>query len=57
MNMTNFEGLFVHCKDTNLKAIHNKVFTKEGKTTRLFVHCKDTNLKAIHNLQPLYPCT
>ena len=41
--------LFVHCKDTNLKAIHNGnaggfVFIL------LFVHCKDTNLKAIHNI-------
>ena len=40
--------LFVHCKDTNLKAIHN---LRRGEITRflLFVHCKDTNLKAIHN--------
>ena len=40
--------LFVHCKDTNLKAIHN-VWTKNVNTYVLFVHCKDTNLKAIHN--------
>ena len=40
--------LFVHCKDTNLKAIHN-VMGAEIDVKKLFVHCKDTNLKAIHN--------
>ena len=40
--------LFVHCKDTNLKAIHNTV-DLEFLRRMLFVHCKDTNLKAIHN--------
>ena len=41
--------LFVHCKDTNLKAIHNYIFLIRCQKG-LFVHCKDTNLKAIHNL-------
>ena len=40
--------LFVHCKDTNLKAIHNSVRIQNVQKL-LFVHCKDTNLKAIHN--------
>ena len=40
--------LFVHCKDTNLKAIHNTPLYV-ATSSRLFVHCKDTNLKAIHN--------
>ena len=40
--------LFVHCKDTNLKAIHNR-HEKHARLLMLFVHCKDTNLKAIHN--------
>ena len=40
--------LFVHCKDTNLKAIHNQIIA-EIPFRMLFVHCKDTNLKAIHN--------
>ena len=40
--------LFVHCKDTNLKAIHNSIVILLG-CQELFVHCKDTNLKAIHN--------
>ncbi len=40
--------LFVHCKDTNLKAIHNPLYPFSAKKM-LFVHCKDTNLKAIHN--------
>ena len=40
--------LFVHCKDTNLKAIHNRVYYM-AYILELFVHCKDTNLKAIHN--------
>ena len=43
------QGLFVHCKDTNLKAIHNEE-ELETRGKLLFVHCKDTNLKAIHNL-------
>ena len=42
------QQLFVHCKDTNLKAIHN-VRQELVKMVVLFVHCKDTNLKAIHN--------
>ena len=41
--------LFVHCKDTNLKAIHN-YFGLHNSNYVLFVHCKDTNLKAIHNI-------
>ena len=45
--------LFVHCKDTNLKAIHNMPRRSEINLT-LFVHCKDTNLKAIHN-SPSHP--
>ena len=40
--------MFVHCKDTNLKAIHNYL-QDNVFVFRLFVHCKDTNLKAIHN--------
>ena len=40
--------LFVHCKDTNLKAIHNQP-QAQAIPSPLFVHCKDTNLKAIHN--------
>ena len=40
--------LFVHCKDTNLKAIHNVLICISFLCV-LFVHCKDTNLKAIHN--------
>ena len=42
--------LFVHCKDTNLKAIHNNPLERHAKK-KLFVHCKDTNLKAIHNIE------
>ena len=42
--------LFVHCKDTNLKAIHNRCLLQKP-LIRLFVHCKDTNLKAIHNIR------
>ena len=41
--------LFVHCKDTNLKAIHNLSLLIRLASS-LFVHCKDTNLKAIHNV-------
>ena len=37
----------MHCKDTNLKAIHN--VGHDFLFRALFVHCKDTNLKAIHN--------
>ena len=44
--------LFVHCKDTNLKAIHNEQ-TAWKYQIALFVHCKDTNLKAIHNAYTL----
>ena len=42
--------LFVHCKDTNLKAIHNLDDASILQAV-LFVHCKDTNLKAIHNTE------
>ena len=51
-------GLFVHCKDTNLKAIHNPIQSLLHGVG-LFVHCKDTNLKAIHNFtsNALYPAS
>ena len=38
------------CKDTNLKAIHNRHKQRFNFTFGCLSLCKDTNLKAIHNV-------
>ncbi len=38
------------CKDTKLKAIHNRNRTILMKGNVVIAICKDTKLKAIHNL-------
>ncbi len=43
------KGCSYQCKDTNLKAIHNKVGDDVRCISRCSYQCKDTNLKAIHN--------
>ena len=40
--------LFMICKDTNSKAIHN-IPAFDFTFKALFMICKDTNSKAIHN--------
>ena len=44
------------CKDTNLKAIHNRQDTNDVHGDGCLPRCKDTNLKAIHNGQPFKHC-
>ena len=38
-----------NCKDTNLKAIHNRDWRRVSTARSCVCNCKDTNLKAIHN--------
>ena len=47
--MNSYVVVIAICKDTKLKAIHNKNDLNEKKMRVVIAICKDTKLKAIHN--------